>query len=935
METEKIIPTYVHVEKSSGDTCDASEWNALSQSVSETQDVLNSLIEDVENLPQGGGGGGTGSPLDYVVLIGNKAFAGQVTKAGKIYIVQDDFDLQGDSVTLPASVSLRFEGGSVSNGSLILSHTRIEGRPSFSGVTISGSCANDVLTPQMFGATPSDVEDEGNKALHTLGFENLARVLDNEGTRSKAVYIPSGHYAVCRKISFMAGCKVFGDGDATVIDTYDGAGMAFGTKDCCSLIEGCTLTADASKGDNTLSVTDATDIEAGDYLVITDVVDGSFNKGRAYHRASEIVRVYSKEENTVYLHSDLYGTYPMAFGTGDVTTMGNAPGYRIAISHFRPERYMLSDFKMFSHGHSGQTQAYYTLEVNGHIDSLMENVTVENYGNNVAASFLLGMSFRITGCRIRSYVTGIDDAYGLAISHGQDFLVSDCTFRASWHALATGGGNGLYCVVNRNFTYRRLQFERFSNDAHTKDDLDVHANSEYYRYEEIDAPHVSCDTGGNNVTVENCRLYKVGAGFHGAGLTIRNCEIFSTDTANLLYYNDEKTDFNDYSLVIEGTKFHGFVHYDLQGGKKELLSFVFRNNICGGLLLREGKIQKVVFSNNVILRRGFELRNIETREVFITGNIFNDGCIIVKPSAATMCKGAISGNILRYDGSERNVNYVFYISRFQGTVRDNNATNVADNVMVQVANGAVVNMLDNTLKQGPSTTSKAIVSLSSGASVVFNHNVHNSTRSTPLLISDSKGCAKTDKNWSVPDIPVPAESIGETVYIQDQNKMGYTSAGIGSARLKAWSAGKASPIVEQNTLECGKAYFATFRSGYTSLYFSKTGTADGEDMLAVVTEKNMGKAVFNAPDPAEYPYIVIRSAVDGNSVEIYENRSLSEYDGAEMNVSRHGTTASRPEGRKIYVGFTYFDTTLGMPVYAAAIGNDFAVTWVDATGTAV
>ena len=47
-----------------------------------------------------------------------------------------------------------------------------------------------------------------------------------------------------------------------------------------------------------------------------------------------------------------------------------------------------------------------------------------------------------------------------------------------------------------------------------------------------------------------------------------------------------------------------------------------------------------------------------------------------------------------------------------------------------------------------------------------------------------------------------------------------------------------------------------------------------------------------------------------------------------------GVTANRPAGSDIYVGFQYFDTTLGKPIYASAISGD-TVTWVDATGTSV
>lgn len=61
-------------------------------------------------------------------------------------------------------------------------------------------------------------------------------------------------------------------------------------------------------------------------------------------------------------------------------------------------------------------------------------------------------------------------------------------------------------------------------------------------------------------------------------------------------------------------------------------------------------------------------------------------------------------------------------------------------------------------------------------------------------------------------------------------------------------------------------------------------------------------------------------------------------------ASIKGNTASRPKGvgasdgildQSRDIGFQYFDTTLGKPIFVKAIANDGTVTWVDATGTTV
>lgn len=83
-------------------------------------------------------------------------------------------------------------------------------------------------------------------------------------------------------------------------------------------------------------------------------------------------------------------------------------------------------------------------------------------------------------------------------------------------------------------------------------------------------------------------------------------------------------------------------------------------------------------------------------------------------------------------------------------------------------------------------------------------------------------------------------------------------------------------------------------------------------------------------------YTKIKYSNNGNgnrNIHVYTSEPVwIEEDGAIAGVAREGDT--RPIGRNIYVGFEFFDTTLGKPIYASAISGD-TVTWVDSTGTTV
>lgn len=56
--------------------------------------------------------------MGYLVLKKNKTFAEQVTEENTIYEIRYDFDLGGESVTIPKNCVLKFEGGSLSNGKI-------------------------------------------------------------------------------------------------------------------------------------------------------------------------------------------------------------------------------------------------------------------------------------------------------------------------------------------------------------------------------------------------------------------------------------------------------------------------------------------------------------------------------------------------------------------------------------------------------------------------------------------------------------------------------------------------------------------------------------------------------------------------------------------------------------------------------------------------
>ncbi len=99
-----------------------------------------------------------------------------------------------------------------------------------------------------------------------------------------------------------------------------------------------------------------------------------------------------------------------------------------------------------------------------------------------------------------------------------------------------------------------------------------------------------------------------------------------------------------------------------------------------------------------------------------------------------------------------------------------------------------------------------------------------------------------------------------------------------------------------------------------------------------------GKEQFYLPAvPTDMGNINVGDSVfvtSNNTVVVWNGSKWVENDSAGASVVRSGATSERPSGSSIYVGFQFFDTTLGKPIYANAISGN-TVTWVDATGANV
>ena len=100
--------------------------------------------------------------LGYVILRKNKTFAQQVTATNTVYEIRYDFDLNAASVTVPAGCVLKFNGGSVVNGTIVGNKTIIDSETVKifgKNTTLSGTFKNGRIYTEWFGGVADGATD--------------------------------------------------------------------------------------------------------------------------------------------------------------------------------------------------------------------------------------------------------------------------------------------------------------------------------------------------------------------------------------------------------------------------------------------------------------------------------------------------------------------------------------------------------------------------------------------------------------------------------------------------------------------------------------------------------------------------------------------------------------------------------------------------------
>lgn len=105
----------------------------------------------------------------------NNGLAELLTKANKTYIIQRDYDLEGDTLNVLEGCTLVFKGGKITGGTVILNDTYLKGEKGFHNVVLLGTSSNSVLTSELFtldkdGTTDNSVDVQ---SMFNIGVDSI------------------------------------------------------------------------------------------------------------------------------------------------------------------------------------------------------------------------------------------------------------------------------------------------------------------------------------------------------------------------------------------------------------------------------------------------------------------------------------------------------------------------------------------------------------------------------------------------------------------------------------------------------------------------------------------------------------------------------------------------------------------------------------------
>lgn len=147
-------------------------------------------------------------------IVKNILTQSMINKANTIYEIRYDFDLNGTTINIPENCTLKFEGGSLENGTLNANNTQLSNNININiSCDITGTITNSVFDITEFGAKSND-----DSVDNSIVFNRLIK-LNSDSRIPNVIYIPKGKFYIKNSINLVAYNKIIIRGEGRNIST--------------------------------------------------------------------------------------------------------------------------------------------------------------------------------------------------------------------------------------------------------------------------------------------------------------------------------------------------------------------------------------------------------------------------------------------------------------------------------------------------------------------------------------------------------------------------------------------------------------------------------------------------------------------------------------------------------------------------------------------
>lgn len=157
-----------------------------------------------------------------IVSGANTLTQSMINNPNTIYHIQYDYNLNGQTITIPENCVLLFKGGSISNGELVGNNTKLTGDIKILQCVGSGTYNVDKVNVSNFGAKGDGVTDDTQAFNNALSFLPKKTSYVQSPNSALTLYIPNGIYKI--KEVEAVNCSIIGESSTGTIIQYVDSG---------------------------------------------------------------------------------------------------------------------------------------------------------------------------------------------------------------------------------------------------------------------------------------------------------------------------------------------------------------------------------------------------------------------------------------------------------------------------------------------------------------------------------------------------------------------------------------------------------------------------------------------------------------------------------------------------------------------------------------